>query len=586
MNEKREIKYLNRDFQTTLKRLIEYVKYYFPDSFNDFSPASPAMVFLQLISYVSDVLNFYIDKQTKESLLTFATQKKWIYELAQSYGYKIKIATPSIVQLYVQCVVPKSQAGDFPNFEYAPIILPGMTVYSSKISQSTFTVIQSINFKTLSQNDEILPVKINENNWYIIRKKVTAYAMIEKQQKFVCGSRISENIKLYLQDNNVLQIISVTDTAIPPNNWYEVPNLSIDNVIDDNIKFQGGVQVYKRKKTNKRFRVLVTQNNKTYLYFGSRNKSNRNESEFYDIFYSQFQNDVLNPSLFVLNNNYGEIPYDTTLNVKYWIANSITAPALSIDTIGNVEFYNQDINTPEQELIYEAVKSSLIVTNPTPATGGSGPESLQSIKYNTQALISSQNRVVTLQDYTNALKVFPQQYGNIAKSAVSKNTTTNLIQLWVLSYNEKKQLVQTLQQTKKNIGQYLEKYRVLGDFIKIKDAYIINIGCEFTITCLPGFEKRKLLYLAIEKIKQFFNIDNFQIGTPININDLRNEILKINGISNVLNISLINKYDGLYSPVRYKIEQAYSKQGIYYPSQIPSIFQLKYPEFDIVGNVL
>ena len=68
--------------------------------------------------------------------------------------------------------------------------------------------------------------------------------------------------------------------------------------------------------------------------------------------------------------------------------------------------------------------------------------------------------------------------------------------------------------------------------------------------------------------------------------DLINEILKINGISNVLNISLINKYDGLYSPVRYKIEQAYSKQGIYYPSQIPSIFQLKYPEFDIVGNVL
>jgi hypothetical protein len=43
------------------------------------------------------------------------------------------------------------------------------------------------------------------------------------------------------------------------------------------------------------------------------------------------------------------------------------------------------------------------------------------------------------------------------------------------------------------------------------------------------------------------------------MNDLRNEILKINGISNVISISLINKYDGLYSPVRYKIEQAYSK---------------------------
>jgi hypothetical protein len=42
---------------------------------------------------------------------------------------------------------------------------------------------------------------------------------------------------------------------------------------------------------------------------------------------------------------------------------------------------------------------------------------------------------------------------------------------------------------------------MLGDFIEIKDAYIINIGCEFTITCLQGFERRKLLYLAIEKVK-------------------------------------------------------------------------------------
>lgn len=227
-----------------------------------------------------------------------------------------------------------------------------------------------------------------------------------------------------------------------------------------------------------------------------------------------------------------------------------------------------------------------MVTNPSPSSGGSGVESLQSIKYNTQILISSQNRIVTEEDYNNALKVFPSQYGSIAKSVATKNIAENLIDLWVLSFNEKNQLVQTLQQVKKNIGSYLQKYRILGDFIRIRDAYIINIGCQFTISCLPGFQRRKLLYLAIEKVKQFFAIENFQIGTPVNINELRNEILKINGISNVISISLINKYNGLYSPVKYNIADAYSKQGVYYPSQTPSIFELKYPDLDIVGNTL
>jgi hypothetical protein len=93
----KEIRYLNRDFDTTLRKLVDYAKYYYPNSFNDFSPATPAMIIMEMIAYVGDVLNFYIDKQTKESILYYATQKSSIYNIAQSYGYRIKTAIPSSV---------------------------------------------------------------------------------------------------------------------------------------------------------------------------------------------------------------------------------------------------------------------------------------------------------------------------------------------------------------------------------------------------------------------------------------------------------------------------------------------------------
>jgi len=95
----REIKYLNRDFDSIISRLVDQIKYYYPDSFNDFSPASPGMVMLEMIAYVGDVLNYYIDHQTKETLICHASDKQSVYDIAQAYGYRIKTATPATVPI-------------------------------------------------------------------------------------------------------------------------------------------------------------------------------------------------------------------------------------------------------------------------------------------------------------------------------------------------------------------------------------------------------------------------------------------------------------------------------------------------------
>ena len=46
----RDIKYINRDFDQFRARLIEYARTYFPQTYNDFTPVSPGMMFMEQAS--------------------------------------------------------------------------------------------------------------------------------------------------------------------------------------------------------------------------------------------------------------------------------------------------------------------------------------------------------------------------------------------------------------------------------------------------------------------------------------------------------------------------------------------------------
>ena len=63
MAQQRDIKYVNKTFSDFRQQLIDYTKNYFPDTYNDFSATSPGMMFIEMASYVGDVLSFYQDIQ-------------------------------------------------------------------------------------------------------------------------------------------------------------------------------------------------------------------------------------------------------------------------------------------------------------------------------------------------------------------------------------------------------------------------------------------------------------------------------------------------------------------------------------------
>ena len=71
-NRGKDIKYLNKDFGAFKNNLVDYAKTYFPKTYSDFSEASPGMMFIEMASYIGDVMGYYIDDTLKESLMPYA----------------------------------------------------------------------------------------------------------------------------------------------------------------------------------------------------------------------------------------------------------------------------------------------------------------------------------------------------------------------------------------------------------------------------------------------------------------------------------------------------------------------------------
>ena len=237
--------------------------------------------------------------------------------------------------------------------------------------------------------------------------------------------------------------------------------------------------------------------------------------------------------------------------------------------------------------------NSLTFNNPYPSIGGRDGDTVEEIRQNTLSSFSAQDRIVTKDDYINRTLSMPSIYGNIAKAYI-ENTNQKLsdgtinysaLDLYVLSYNSNKQLIQSTSTLKNNLATYLNNYRMLTDAINIKDAYYINIGVNFDITTIPQTSNREALNACISALKTHFAIDNWQINQPIILADIYSLLLQLPQVQSVRKIEIINKQGGDYSQYGYDIPGA-TKNDIIYPSIDPSVFEVRFPDVDIQGRVI
>jgi len=601
---RREIKYLNRDFSSFKSSLIEYSKTYFPRTYKDFSDASPGMMFIEMASYIGDVLSYYTDYQFKESLMPYAEERKNVLALANYLGYKTKPTKSSTTNIDLYQLIPSikdSNNNYIPDNNYALKIREYMEV--SNESGVSFITIDPVDFSLDSKFSPREVTVYSRDNYgipqfFLLKKSTKVIAGKITTSSFTVGASVPF-YKISLSENNVIDIIDVKDSD--NNKWYEVDYLAQDLIFTEteNTSFTNNTYVQyssevpkliKSFKTSRKFVVNVTANNTTYLEFGAGTDATSDEviypnSELVGVGLKNISNLNLNYDTSKLLNSetFGQSPSNTVLTVQYLVGGGLTSnsPSDTIKNISSVTYLN-DVSglNPSQNSLLTTVKNSFRISNPNPAVGGQNQESVEEIRQNALANFGSQNRTVTVDDYISRIYSIPPRFGSIAKVMVipnsdlsistnqtllngfvnNENQTTLInnslennfrkvnfdvsnpfsLNLYVLSYNSNKNLTQTNDALVYNIRHYLQKYKIISDSINIIDGYIINIGVDFKILVYNNFNKKEVLDQCLQKAKDFFNVDKWYFNQPININQLELELAKVEGVQSISEVVFKN----------------------------------------------
>ena len=234
----RSINYIGKDFATFKQNLIDFSKTYFPDSYTDFNETSPGMIFIEMASYIGDVLSFYQDVQLKESLLTYASERKNVVALAQAMGYKPKISTPAVTNITVYQLVPSigTGANNRPDETYFLKIKDGLQVSSTTNQNIIFRTIQSVDFAN-PVDREISIYSRNattcEPDFYLISKKVEAISAATVSTTVSFATNDTDYPTFTITDTNLISIESIYEQGTN-DKWYEVPYLAQESVFVEN----------------------------------------------------------------------------------------------------------------------------------------------------------------------------------------------------------------------------------------------------------------------------------------------------------------------------------------------------------------
>ena len=614
-NQNRDIRYINRDFSDFKNSLIEYSKTYFPNTYNDFSPTSTGMLFIEMASYVGDVLSFYLDNQIQETFIQYARQTENLYSMAYALGYTPKVTTVASVDIDFYQQVPSKVVGTetVPDFDYC-LIIPENTQVTSNIDSSQIFLIEDvIDFSSSSSLDptEISVYQISGNlpTYYLLKKTRKAISSTINSTSFTFTTPTKFDTRS-LVTNNIVGVLDVTDSD--GNTWYEVPNLAQESVFDtirntntNDPNYSTDAEVpylLQLKQVQRRFVVRFLNQTTLQFQFGAGSTGLTDEEIVPNPdnvglglpFEKNKLTTAFSPVNFVFTNTYGMAPSNTTLTVRYLtgggVSSNIDSGTLTILDDTNVKFINQSL--PSTTLANQ-IFNSLASNNPLAADGGQDGDTVEEVRLNAMGNFQNQLRTVTPQDYLIRALSMPSNLGTISKAfaAPTKIGDYNvgelptILDLYVLSYDIDKKLRTASPTLKRNLQTYLSEYRMVNDSIKIKDAFIINISVNFDIVVLPNYNNNEILTNCISELQDYFNIDKWQVNEPILLKDLYILLSKVEGVQTVKNIIIDNLTEGIYSEYAYDVKGATS-DDVVYPSIDPMIFEVKFPDSDIKGRVV
>lgn len=598
--------YLNKDFDSFRGDLLRYARTYFGDKIQDFSEASVGGLFLDMAATVADSMSFYLDHQFREMSWSTAVESANISRMIAEAGIKPKGASPSVVSVSLFVRVPSTiTSGKYvPDARTLPKINQSTLLASS--AGVIFSTAEDVDFAELDRLGNLRAAYVigdtdasgNPTN-FIMKRNVDCHSGRVITENFTMGSDTAPFPTVTLSNADVSEVLRVVDSE--GHEYYEVQTLSQDTVFRTFPNFSTDSEEVPRSleviPAGRRFvHNLDVVSRKSTVQFGGGSSYTTEDDAIPDpetLALPLYGTSTLNrfsidPGSLLNTKTLGVRPENTTIRVTYryggGASHNVAARTIrGIQTL-LIEFPDE---CPAESAA--SIRSSFDVRNEAPASGGSNAPAISDIRAQIPAARNQQERIVTKEDLISRLYTLPTKLGRVYRAAVRPNPDNPLAsQLFICSRDSSGFLTVSPDTLKKNLRTYLNEYRLISDAVDILDARVINFRVKFTIFVSPSANKSTTLQTVISRLSTILTVSNYQIDQPILLSDIQNVIINTSGVLTLVDLKIENMSGTIlgrsYSDVTHNVRE-YTRRGVTYGPP-GSIFELRYPQHDIVGTAL
>jgi len=479
---KRNIRYLDRDFDGLKKNLVQHLKTYFPNDYNDFNESSAAMMFAELGAYIGDTFNFYLDKRFNESFIESASELKNIFKHSKQLGFKAfgKTAAAGLVDTFLNVPALSTAGAIGPDMRFA-----GKVKRAAKLKSragKTYETLDEVDFSKVNIGEGSLDVEVAERDsttnlpvTFVLRVRDVP---IKAGETTTTTASVGDYLKfrnVALADDDILEITKIMDSD--GNRWYEVDFLVQDTVFDmvSNIGQDSATVPYVLKLRSVPYRFISEYDfatGKTSITFGSGDAQSFDGElipDLGDLSLPAFGKETftdfsIDPQNFLKTRTLGLTPVNTVLTIFYRVGGGFDTNAGSgeIDNVVEKSFEVSDSSLSTSTV--RDVSNSFSVLNSSPIQGGSDQLDPEEIKHLIPAQYASQSRVVNAPDFIVRTLSMPAKFGSVFRVNPRLNPLNrNSVELVILSRDSNGHVTVAPNQLKTNLKTYLSKFRMLTD---------------------------------------------------------------------------------------------------------------------------
>ena len=604
----KKINYLSRDFADIKDELIKFSNTYYPELADDFNDSSVGAWIIDLVAAVGDDLSYHTDRMYQDTNIDSANLKSSVLNQARANGLKIPGKKSSICEVEISCVLPTSSEGiHLPDWNYAPILQSTSIVSAGDYN---YQLTEDVNFaeqfnKDGFSNRKMTPARDGNGSitgYNVSKSTIVINGITKIYKKVIYSTDLKPFMEIVLPEANVMNVESIIFKETTDFNT----NPSIYEYYIDEEQYRIGresVMTYRFFECDSladqwRFgteanidKYVINDMYNPHLYDdyteiiqedGSGDTITARTTRYYrgkwkpltQKFITEFTDNGYLKIIFGAGNTYGDVPsgYATygkyiaarqinndmlgvipkegwTMYVLYRVGGGISTNlgpgAINKITLANIDWGGNTGNTDGS--VRGKVITSFEVTNLSTAVAGKDEPSTEEIKALMKYNMGAQNRAVTVKDYRVKLMQMPPKYGAPFRNTVIE--ANNKIEMDFLGINALGQLDSALPQTLvENVLEYMSNYKQINDYIEIKSGRIYNIGLGIDVFIDKNYNPANVITNIINYVKEYFSVNNHEMGDDIFLGDLEKEITLLDGVVSLIDLRVYKIWNGRYSP--------------------------------------